>query len=226
MPTFETPLPTLSLLDNKVTFVSGGAKLSGILAEPRDGGRSIVIMCHGSPGNKDASKYANLAKELRDIGIASLRFDFAGHGESNGGAYYFDDKIGRSNLKSAVDYVSAMGYALNQIGIVGSSVGARIALKYAAGTPGLGALVFRAIVTDGRSWEHAEKIKTPTMFICGSKDGVVSLEEEKQFFKAFTCQKELSVIKGGRHRCSDPKHVAQFVSMSTQWLKQNLPART
>ena len=44
----------------------------------------IVILCHGFTGNRNGGLEVGIAHELEARGIASIRFDFNGHGESEG----------------------------------------------------------------------------------------------------------------------------------------------
>lgn len=44
----------------------------------------IVILCHGFTGNRNGGLLRGIAQELEARGIASIRFDFNGHGESEG----------------------------------------------------------------------------------------------------------------------------------------------
>ena len=44
----------------------------------------IVILCHGFTGNRNGGLEVGIAHELETKGIASIRFDFNGHGESEG----------------------------------------------------------------------------------------------------------------------------------------------
>ena len=44
----------------------------------------IVIICHGFGGNRDRGTTYMVAKQLPNEGIATLRFDFNGHGQSEG----------------------------------------------------------------------------------------------------------------------------------------------
>ena len=44
----------------------------------------IVIICHGFGGNRDRGTTYMVAKQLPNEGIATLRFDFNGHGQSDG----------------------------------------------------------------------------------------------------------------------------------------------
>ena len=62
-------------------------KLCGILSKSgaSDKKDKIVIMCHGIRGNKDeCGAFVNLSQKLLENGYSSFRFDFNGHGESEG----------------------------------------------------------------------------------------------------------------------------------------------
>ena len=70
-------------MEEKVFFEnSKGDKLCGILSDP--GSKIIVVMCHGFASGKDSNTNKRLQKELNDKGIATFRFDFYGHEESEG----------------------------------------------------------------------------------------------------------------------------------------------
>ena len=63
---------------------SNKQKLCGILNKANESDK-IVIMCHGIRGNKDeCGAFVNLADKLLNAGYSSFRFDFNGHGESEG----------------------------------------------------------------------------------------------------------------------------------------------
>jgi len=62
-------------------------KLAAVVHKPKmDGGSKcpMVILCHGFGGNKEAELLVSLADTLQAHGIAAIRFDFNGHGKSEG----------------------------------------------------------------------------------------------------------------------------------------------
>lgn len=62
-------------------------KLSAVLHMPafKKGEKCpLAILCHGFTGSKEAELLTTLADSLQAAGIASIRFDFNGHGESEG----------------------------------------------------------------------------------------------------------------------------------------------
>ena len=74
----------------------------------------IVILCHGFTGNRNGGLERGIAHELESLGIASIRFDFNGHGESEGefmfgismGYEIKDGKLGRALLDTTISGVA------------------------------------------------------------------------------------------------------------------------
>ncbi|MEV6235222.1 alpha/beta fold hydrolase [Lentzea sp. NPDC051838] len=61
-----------------------GLRLAGTLVAP-DHPKHVVLLLHGEGSDRDQDGfYARLSTELADHGVASLRFDLPGHGESEG----------------------------------------------------------------------------------------------------------------------------------------------
>ena len=64
---------------------SKGNKLCGILSNPtNDKNKSIIVLCHGFSTSKESSTYISLEQILNKNNISTFRFDFFGHGESEG----------------------------------------------------------------------------------------------------------------------------------------------
>jgi alpha/beta superfamily hydrolase/peroxiredoxin len=69
----------------ELTLQGSVGKLAAKLVRPKTTGKSpLVIVCHGFTGNKDESLLTLISDSLANRGIASLRFDFNGHGQSEG----------------------------------------------------------------------------------------------------------------------------------------------
>jgi pimeloyl-ACP methyl ester carboxylesterase len=107
-------------------------ELAATLTEASSGGgEKLVILVHGGPGGfKDGphNLYADLARMLADRGIASIRFDFRGAGQSTG--RYRDMTISRQARELAIvkEFVRST-IKPKSIGMVGESYGATIALR-------------------------------------------------------------------------------------------------
>lgn len=96
----------------------------------------IVIVCHGFGGNRDRGTTCMVAQQLSDKGIASIRFDFNGHGESEG---RFEDMTVLNEIEDAkciYQYASSLPWVdTNRIAILGASQGGVVA-SMAAGELG------------------------------------------------------------------------------------------
>ena len=86
----------------------------------------MVIFCHGFSGTKDGPLFELIADTLQAHGIASIRFDFNGHGESEG---EFKDMTVPNEIvdaKKVVEYVRDLRY-VSDLAIVGHSQGGVVA---------------------------------------------------------------------------------------------------
>jgi pimeloyl-ACP methyl ester carboxylesterase len=112
----------------EVTFESrDGLKLVGWWI-PREKAVGTIIICHGQSGSMDGDTHH--ANELHKAGFNVFMFDFRAHGRSEGdcvtmGMYEKEDLLG------ALDYVCEERN-IGQVGVLGFSMGAAVALIAAA----------------------------------------------------------------------------------------------
>ncbi len=79
-------LPASVSAQSRNVWIDGDhGRLSAVIHTP-DGKNNfpLVILCHGLTGCKNEFLQAQLAEDLEERGIASIRFDFNGHGKSDG----------------------------------------------------------------------------------------------------------------------------------------------
>ena len=86
----------------------------------------MVILMHGIFSSKDYIPMPQLAKGLAKAGIASIRFDFGGHGKSEGRKQYMTIEKELSDARAVWDYVQSLPY-VNGVGLLGHSQGGVIA---------------------------------------------------------------------------------------------------
>lgn len=110
--------------ESKFFYTSNQEKLCGILSKANDN-RSIVIMCHGLNSTKEESgSFTELSNYLNSSGINTFRFDFIGHGESEGDTIDMTIEKEKINLKSTLDMLIAKGFY--SIIVLGASFGGGI----------------------------------------------------------------------------------------------------
>lgn len=120
---FLTVEPGTSVTERIINFGSNGIKLNGTLYIPAAASRHnrvpAAVMCHGY-GNKQAA-FETSAIELANEGVATLTFDFRGHGESGG---ILDGSI-VDDVMDAWDYLHDQPEVdRKRMGFIGHSMGA------------------------------------------------------------------------------------------------------
>lgn len=103
--------------------------LRGYIDRPsEDSNQPVVIICHGLTGSKDEMHISKLADELRIRGIASIRFDFNGHGQSDGLFREHTVVNEVEDLNFIYDYVRSLPWVdTSRIGLAGHSQGGFVA---------------------------------------------------------------------------------------------------
>lgn len=86
----------------------------------------MVILMHGIFSSKDFTPMPQLAKELAKAGIASIRFDFDGHGKSDGRKQDMTIEKEIADARAVWDYARSLPY-VNAAGLLGHSQGGVIA---------------------------------------------------------------------------------------------------
>lgn len=139
----------------------------------------LVVMCHGFTGNRDGDgHFQPLADTLAKSGIASIRIDFPGNGDSTEEftAYTLDNMY--DDIESAISYMRG-SYTIGKIGLVGHSMGGRVvslhlsdaisaaALWSPANGNGLDGLEFISDTAEGREQMRADAAETGEYAISG-----------------------------------------------------------
>lgn len=133
---FEQPLANCGNTE-KLTINGSKGNLSAVLRTPglKNGAKcDMVIMCHGFNSNKDFNLLKMTAEQLQSEGIASLCFDFNGHGESDGAFKDMTIPNEMEDLDSVLAFVSRLPY-VQDIALVGHSQGGIVAAMSAGKHP-------------------------------------------------------------------------------------------
>jgi len=129
---------------------SSGCKLVGILSIPPIKPHvPIVVSCHGFASGKNSKTNRLLVQKLNDFGIASFRFDFMGHYDSEGDIADVTISQGVDDLKCALEAIRAFNRIdLSNLGLFGASYGGNVVLWYAGSKNGVKAIALKAPVCD------------------------------------------------------------------------------
>lgn len=113
----------------RISIDGDHGKLQAVLLKPElQAGQQcpMVVFCHGFGGSKEGPLFELVCDSLRAHGIASIRFDFNGHGESEG---EFKDMTVPNEIEDAkkvVEYVCDLRF-VSDVAIAGHSQGGVVA---------------------------------------------------------------------------------------------------
>jgi alpha-beta hydrolase superfamily lysophospholipase len=234
------------MAQENVTFLSEGQKVAAVLHLPEAKNPPCVIASHGLLSSKESDKYIALGERLSQEGIAMLRFDFRGCGESEG--RWEDSTISRrlADLDAAIQFVKSRRGVGKRMGLMGSSLGGYLTLirtstgggakavviwstpfhlddleskQGAEGVPPLGAAFFE----DLPKYRSLPRLSTVSdcLVIHGEKDELVPVDQAWAIFNALGSPKEIRVLEGGDHRLTNPVHRQRAMDLTANWFKRH-----
>jgi dienelactone hydrolase len=158
-PATVSPITSPCSFKAQTVFVSSReVRVSAILTVPETSGRvPLVVMAHGHGDTKDENGgFTAIAEELARRGIASIRMDFPGCGQSS-------EPFTENNLTNMLADVEACRlYAIahadidiSRIGILGHSMGGRVAILATSRARYRSLALIAPVATDGPSALYA-----------------------------------------------------------------------
>jgi hypothetical protein len=126
---------------------ANGFNLCGVLSNPTGSTKApIFTLCHGLTTSKDGRTYLRLEAMLNQKGFSTFRFDFFGHGESDGKFEDITLSEAVNDVLKAILFLKESGYS--RIGLMGSSFGGFASLIAASQMPWLTLLALKSPVSD------------------------------------------------------------------------------
>lgn len=126
-----TAVPLVITADDTVPGARGNSIPVSWCRPENAAGAPLVVFCHGFTGNRQDAHFLSLGRRLAEHGIASVRLDFAGQGESEepGTAYTLTNAA--ADIDACIEWMAAQqGADMQRIALVGHSMGGRIATEY------------------------------------------------------------------------------------------------
>jgi dipeptidyl aminopeptidase/acylaminoacyl peptidase len=225
----------------------GTDDVAGVLHLPDDNlPGPCVIACHGMGASKDSDKYLQLGRELPAAGLALVRFDFRGSGESAGLPRDATIESRIADLEAVLAHLATRPELDARFGLLGSSLGGYVALwaasRAAAGTappvvtwnapaalreladadPGEAGAALVAEVKRGTLAEAPAGVAR-VLVIQADRDEVVPPAHGRALFARACDPRRLHVIAGADHRLTEPAHRREAVEESRRWLLAHLP---
>lgn len=221
-------------MQEKIWFEnSKGEKLAGLLSNPDKKTDKIVVMCHGLNSDKNSQTNIELEKVFLKNNIATFRFDFYSHGESEGEKEKRSVKEFVDNILQAIKQAQNKKY--KKIALYGASFGG-VAAVIAATYTNISVLALKAAGmgqtsrnTDNyksdfekRSWILAgNKIKIPTLIIHGTEDIDVEVELGKALSQTIKNSK-LSLFEGADHRFTNKQDFEKMIKEISSFILGHL----
>lgn len=142
---------------NAVVLENEKMKIFGILHQPKNKMKvPAVLICHGFAGNKSGKHrlYVLLAEKLAKLGIATLRIDFRGSGDSEGDFNQMTISSEVSDALCALNFLKTHPQIdFNRLGILGNSFGAVIATQVVTKESSIRSLVLLAGLFSNAPWK-------------------------------------------------------------------------
>jgi len=231
----------------KVSFTSQGVTVSGALHLPDGEKPPCVIASHGLFSNKDSEKYITLGDRCSRKGIACLRFDFRGFGESEGRVSESTVSARLMDLNMAIEFVRSHPSVGDCIGLMGSSLGGYLSLMEAARSDDIRAVVtwatpFTLAALEERRGEGEMALLGEEFFndikahdlapalskvahclvIHGERDELVPVLQAKMIYEGLNYPKGMEIIEEADHRLTQPDHREKAIEMTVEWFERYL----
>jgi len=229
-----------------IRTISEGKKIYGILHLPRNPAPPCVIASHGLFSSKESEKLVEIGEFFSAQGIAVIRYDHQGCGESEGDLSATTASSRIKDLEAVFELAANHPLIGDRLGLLGSSMGGFISTFKAsadfrvkalalwatpshlggkrdnevAENPPLGEAFYR----DLEQYDARQTIKNVgnSLILHGEADELVPLSQAKELYQLARPPKHLEVFPGGDHRFTDPQHRRQAIRMSLEWFQRYL----
>jgi len=194
----------------------GEAVHEGILGLPAQP-KGLVLFAHGSGSSRHSSRNQFVARQLHEVGLATLLFDLLSESEDAVYENRFDiDRLADRLVQASAWVAEQPELADLPQGYFGASTGAAAALKAAAQLPE----TIRAVVSRGGrpdlAGEALPQVVAPTLLIVGGADAQV-IELNCLARERLQATTELAVVPGATHLFEEPGTLFQAARLAAEW---------
>ena len=185
-----------------ITIPCGNIALEGEWAFPDgEGPFPAVVVAHPFPpmgGTMENSVVMAIWQALTSRGIAALRFNFRGVGQSQGS---FNEGVGeRDDVRAALEVaLTTESIDVERVGLAGYSFGAMMSVPVALRDERIKCLAVVSAPLSEDNWKRLDEYRKPHLAVIGENDEVVpmdlfrrQMEKESEFGK-------YNIITGGDH---------------------------
>jgi len=217
-----------------IAFVTDdGIRLGGWFVSTRTSpSRGTIIVFNGNAGNR--AFRAELARALREHGMAVLLFDYRGFGGNPGGPT--EDGLARDARAARAYLETRADVDQRRVFYFGESLGAAVAVRLAVERPPAGLVLrspFTSLTDVGRvhypvlpvrwllrdrfdSLRRMPEVRAPVVVIAGDRDGVVPISQSRRLHAAVPGSRPLVVVEGADHNDARLVHGPQVVQATVE----------
>ena len=197
-------------------------RLEAILKEPRDGhlrGAALVLHPHPLGGGTMHNKVVfRAAAALNDAGLAVLRINFRGVGQSTGA--HDEGRGERDDVRIGLDYLAA-NYPAREITLCGFSFGARVGLEVGMADNRVARLISIGTPVDKYDFSFLAECRKPILFVHGERDEYGDVERLDTLVAKIKAPVELKIIKGAGHFFDE--QLDELKRAITEWIRGTSP---
>jgi putative phosphoribosyl transferase len=211
--------------ERPVRASAGPVELEGNLGVP-EGARGVVLFAHGSGSGRHSPRNRQVARALREAGLATLLIDLLTPEEEEAdlrtGHLRFDIGLLAQRLAGATGWLAQNPDTRDlRVGYFGASTGAGAALVAAAERPeAVGAVVSRGGRPD-LAGDALSLVKAPTLLIVGGNDvPVIGMNEEAM--EQIRAEKRLEIVPGATHLFEEPGALEEVAQLAADWFTRHL----
>ena len=228
-----------------ISAISEGNEIFGILHLPRNRLSPCVICSHGLFSSKESEKLVEIGEIFSAQGIAVLRYDHQGCGESGGDISMTNTTSRLQDLTAMIDLARQHPLLGNHLALLGSSMGSFISILKAAADRAIRALALwatparlerkaemtdeetslrRAFYEDAAQYDVVAAIKGlhNCLFLHGEYDETVPLAQARELYHGAKSPKQLEVFLGGDHRFTNSRDRHRAILLSLAWFQKYL----
>lgn len=186
-------------MEEHVTFSVGDITLEGLFWAPPQAPSIGAVLCHPHPlygGEMRNNVVSALARALQQAGVATLRFNFRGVGQSGGEHGGGEAEV--EDVKAAVTYLLSR-HAVPTVVVAGYSFGSMVGLRAGVADPRVHKLIGVALPLGFGDPSFLLSAAKPTLLISGDRDNFSPLAGLQRLFAQLPEPKALVTVNGADH---------------------------
>jgi uncharacterized protein len=189
--------------EQDVTFDGATGPLHGRLCPPIGTGWGTLVLCHGRHETMEGPMVSTLARRAADLGLWTLRFNFAFIDAGSDPSPDHEDEI--ADLREACAFAAAKS-GFGAAFIAGRGLGAWACVGAATGELAAGAILLGLAYTGQpdrrRALERLEEFEIPTIVVVGFESDRVDLPRLRDLISRMTSV-NLEIVARADHRLQD-----------------------